>query len=81
VLPKKWNSKYFSPEENFLSVKKQKSQKAKRNFYGQPLQTRPEKGLMKFFEPNNLKQGQISEIWPEKGQPGNPALQGHGECY
>jgi len=32
------------------------------------------KGQMKFFRPTNLKQGQISEIWPEKGQIGNPDL-------
>ena len=25
-----------------------------------------------FFMPNNLKKGQISRIWPQKCQPGNP---------
>jgi len=25
-----------------------------------------------FFRPTNLKRGQISKIWPKKGQSGNP---------
>jgi len=28
-------------------------------------------GQMKFFRSTNRKQSYISEIWPEKGQPGN----------
>jgi len=30
------------------------------------------KGQIKFYTPTNLKRGQISEIWPKKGQSGNP---------
>jgi len=33
---------------------------------------RSKKGQLKFFRPTNLNQGQIFEIWPEKGQPDNP---------
>jgi len=33
------------------------------------------KGQIIFFRPTNLKWGQISEIWPKKGQPGNPDQQ------
>jgi len=43
----------------------EKGQKAKWHFVGQ----------------SNLKTGQISEIWFEKGQPGKPAIQGRDECY
>jgi len=32
---------------------------------------RPKKSQLNFFRPTNLKQGQISEICPKKGQPGN----------
>ena len=41
--------------------------------------TRPEKRqkAKKFLRRTNLKQGQISEIWPKKGQPGNPACDCH----
>ena len=27
-----------------------------------------------FLLPNHFKKGQISEIWPSQGQPGNPGL-------
>jgi len=32
------------------------------------------KGQLKFFRPTNLKRGQFFEIWPKKGQRGNPAV-------
>jgi len=76
VLPKKWNSEYFSAEENFQRTKtKRPNEFLKAN----QLVTRPEKGqkAKKILRRTNLKQGQISEIWPKKGQPGNPACDCH----
>jgi len=49
-----------------------KSQKAKRIFKANQLHE-AKKGQTNFFRPTNLKRGRISEIWPKKGQPGNPA--------
>ena len=36
-----------------------------------------EKGQKKILEPVSVVWDQISEIWPQKGQPGNPALSNH----
>jgi len=44
------------------------------------LEMRPKKGQLKFFRPTNLKQGQISETCPKKGQPGNPTNQQNHNC-
>ena len=44
-----------------------------KNFNKKPnsAKKRPEKGQIKLFRPTNLKQSNISEIWPKKGQSGN----------
>jgi len=77
VFLKKWKSKYFSTEENFLSLKKPKSLM---NFL-QPTKFRwgqkRTKNQMKLFSPTNLKQDHIIEDWPKKGQTSNPGIQGH----
>ena len=53
---KKWNSSIFLHRNLFQRKKAKKEPKGQTNF----------------LRPTNLKRGQISEIWPKKGQSGNP---------
>jgi len=76
VLPKKWNS-YVFHQGKFSRVKRsKKSQKAKRIFKVNILEVRSNRPKIQInvFRPTNLKRIQISEIWPKKGQPGNPGI-------
>jgi len=63
----------FSFIGNFFSIKMPKKAKRPNKFFkANQLELRPKKGQIKFFRPTGFKQSQISEIWPKKGQPGNP---------
>jgi len=57
--------------ETFSALKAIKKQNANRFFKVNHLETSPKKAKRS----TNLKQGQIYEIWPKKGQLGNPVSQ------
>jgi len=73
VLLKENRTAIFSFIRTYFSIKEKQKRANRPNTYfeASQLKMRP-KGKLNFFRPTNLKQGQISEIWPKNDQSGNP---------
>jgi len=69
-----WNSKYFSTEVSFRCNKAGKAESPNEFVRATNLKQRQKKAkrLKEIFPANQLEKPQISEIFPQRGQLGNP---------